>query len=74
MWALVPLGEIFAKPFEFNIVDIAELKCCNILMLVKRDHGIFLYIGCPWVLGVTPEFLQNLWRCINGGSFGKLGF
>ena len=47
MWDLVPLGEIFAKPLEFNIVDIAELKCCNNLMLVKRDHGIFLYIGCP---------------------------
>ena len=47
MWALVPLGEIFAKPLDFNVVDIAELKGCNILMLVKRDHGIFLYIGCP---------------------------
>ena len=46
MWALVPLGEIFAKPFEFNLVNIAELKCCNNLRLVKRDHGIFLYIGC----------------------------
>ena len=48
MWALVPLGERFSKPFEFKIVDIAELKGCNILILVKRDHGIFLYIGCPW--------------------------
>ena len=47
MWALVPLGKIFAKPFEFNVVDIAEFEACNILMLVKRDHGIFLYIWCP---------------------------
>ena len=36
MWALVPLGEIFAKPLDFNIVDIAELKGCNISMLVKK--------------------------------------
>ena len=26
MWALVPLGKTFAKPFEFKIGDIAELK------------------------------------------------
>ena len=57
MWALVPLGKIFSKPFEFKVVDIAEMRSCNILMLVKRDHGIFLYIWGPWVLGVTPEFL-----------------
>ena len=47
MWPLVAPGKIFAKIVESKVVEIAEMRSCNILMLVKRDHGIFLYIGCP---------------------------
>ena len=47
MWALVAPGKIFSKLVESEVVEIAEMRSCNILMLVKRDHGIFLYIWCP---------------------------